>query len=70
MKKELTKKNKKQESIKEIKKIADVWEHIDKKDKNTILKSIIKKNNCSRQWKYRNCTKEFLANIHNAIRWN
>lgn len=40
--KELTK-NKKQESIKEIKKIADVWEHIDKKDKNTILKSIIEK---------------------------
>ena len=40
--KELTK-NKKQESIKEIKKIADVWEHIDKKDKNTILKSIINK---------------------------
>lgn len=40
--KELTK-NKKQESIREIKKIADVWEHIDKKDKNTILKSIINK---------------------------
>jgi site-specific DNA recombinase len=42
LKKELTK-NKREGSIKEIKKIADVWEHIDKKGKNTILKSIIEK---------------------------
>ena len=36
-------KNQKEKTIKKIKKIADIWDDIDKKSKNTILKSIIEK---------------------------
>lgn len=44
-KEERKKKNshKKEETVKEIKKIADVWEHIDNEKKNKILKSIVEK---------------------------
>lgn len=38
-----TNKNKQEETITNIKKIADIWEGADKKQKNTILKSIIDK---------------------------
>ena len=42
LKKNIAKTNR-AETVKEIKKIADVWERIDKKGKNLVLKSIIDK---------------------------